>query len=92
MIHARLSALVTISGLLALVGTGCGDGGGSPGTTPTDVRFGETALVVVVNPVVNDANLRSVPTPGQTRANVRLTSDDGVSATTSADGTAVLFR
>ena len=90
MIHARLSALVTISGLLALVGTGCGDGGGNPGTTPTDVRFGDTALVVVVNPVVNDANLRSVPTPGQTRANVRLTSDDGISATTSADGTAVL--
>jgi len=70
-----------------LVVAGCG---GGSGTTPTQVRFGDTALVVVVNPVVNDANVRAVPTPGQTRANVRLTTDDGISATTSADGTAVL--
>lgn len=69
---------------------GCGGGGTSSTTAPTDVKFGDTALVVVVNPVVNDANLRAVAAPGRVRANVRLTSDDGVTATTSASGIAVL--
>ena len=90
MISPRLtSTLVMIPAFLVVV-FGCGGGGGTGGTMPTDVRFGDTALVVVVNPVVNDANVRAVPAPGLTRAGVRLTSDDGIGATTSADGTAVL--
>jgi hypothetical protein len=76
--------------LVAVLVAGCGGGGGTSTTNPTDVKFGDTALVVVVNPIVNDANLRSVPTPGQTRSDVRLVSDDGVSAMTSAAGIAVL--
>ena len=79
-----------LAAVLVFAVAGCGGGGGSSTTTPTDVKFGDTALVVVVNPVVNDANLRSVATPGQARANVRLTSDDGITATTSASGIAVL--
>jgi hypothetical protein len=80
-----------VGALVAVLIAGCGGGGGGTSTTnPTDVKFGVTALVVVVNPIVNDANLRSVPTPGQTRSDVRLVSDDGVSATTSATGIAVL--
>jgi hypothetical protein len=58
--------------------------------SPLDVKFGDTALVVVVNPVVNDANDRSLPSPGTTKADIRITSDDGVDVRTDADGIAVL--
>ncbi|HSI04524.1 MAG TPA: hypothetical protein VLC93_08615 [Myxococcota bacterium] len=54
------------------------------------MAFGTTALVVVVNPRVNDANQQSVPPPASERSGVRLSSDDGVSATTDDDGIAVL--
>lgn len=67
--------------------------GGDDGTTidPTDVPFGTTAIVVVVNPTINDANRdATVPTPGTTVAGVTLTTDDGVTATTGPDGIAVL--
>jgi hypothetical protein len=74
---------------LAIVVVGCG-GGGDDGVDPTDVRFGDTALVVVLNPVVNDANDAPVPAPGTVRAGVELRSDDGVASTTGADGIAVL--
>lgn len=62
----------------------------SEGTSPTEVKFGETVLVVVINPELNDANTRTVPAPGQTREGIRLTSDDGVEATSDAQGIAVL--
>lgn len=79
---------------MALVAGGCGGdggGGGDPDATgPTDVAFGETALVVVLNPVVNDANQANLPTPGTVRADVTLTADDDVVATTDASGIAVL--
>lgn len=70
--------------------TACGGGGGTEEVDPTDVRFGDTALVVVVNPQINDANKRSVPAPGPTRPNLVLRSDDGIADTTGADGIAVL--
>jgi len=72
----------------------CGDdgGGGTPdANSPTDVPFGTTAIVVVVNPTVNDANAKTgVPAPGEVVSGVTLTTDDNVSATTGADGIAVL--
>ena len=74
--------------LFVPLAAGCG--GNDAGTSPTDVRFGDTALVVVVNPVVNNANTRTLPTPGQTRSGVRLTTDDGIAATTDDSGVAVL--
>jgi hypothetical protein len=57
---------------------------------PTSVHFGDTALVVVVNPAVNDLNRHSVAMPGSERGGVELRTDDGVSDTTGADGIAVL--
>ena len=75
-----------------LVMAACG-GSGSPkpdAADPASVPFGTTAIVVVVNPTVNDANNHTVPAPGTARAGVTLTTDDHVTATTGADGIAVL--
>lgn len=71
--------------MLALVA--CGSDGSNG---PPDVTFGETTIVVVVNPPINDANEANVPAPGTARVGVTVTSDDGVSATTSSSGVAVL--
>src|SRR3990167_5284302 len=72
----------------------CGDdgGGGTPdANSPTDVAFGTTAIVVVVNPTVNDANAKTgLPAVGSVVSGVTLTTDDNVTATTGADGIAVL--
>lgn len=76
--------------LLLFALTACGDDGGGS-IDPTDVPFGTTAIVVVVNPVINDANAEAgLPAPGDVVADVTLTTDDGVSATTDDDGIAVL--
>ena len=80
--------LVLLSVLVA-----CGGGGsdGSEEVDPTDVRFGDTALVVVMNPVINDANKKALPAPGPAlQAKVVLRSDDGIADTTGSDGIAVL--
>jgi hypothetical protein len=72
----------------------CGDDGGSgspDANSPTDVPFGMTAIVVVVNPTINDANAKTgLPNPGEVVSGVTLTTDDNVSATTGPDGIAVL--
>jgi len=89
----RLCSLILASiTASALCACGGDDGKGPPdaGNSPTEVRFGDTVLVVVVNPVVNDANSKSVPTPGTAQAGVTLTSDDEATATTDARGIAVL--
>jgi len=44
---------------------------------PTDVKFGDTALVIVLNPVVNDVNDRTVAMPGPRAPALTFTSDDG---------------
>jgi hypothetical protein len=79
--------------LCLLMLSACGDDGGATpdANSPTDIPFGTTAIVVVVNPPINDANAETgLPTPGDVVAGVTLTTDDGVSATTGADGIAVL--
>ncbi len=78
--------------VLALAACGGDDGGGDPdANNPTDVPFGTTAIIVVVNPIVNDANTKTgLPTPGTVREGVTLTTDDNVTATTGLDGVAVL--
>jgi D-serine dehydratase len=72
-----------------IVVAGCGGDGGS-GIDPTDVHFGDTALVVVLNPVVNNANRHGIATPGDQRAEVVVRTDDGATDVTAADGIAVL--
>ncbi len=87
---AMTAPRVAIPALAAVLAAACG---GDDGTTvdPTDVPFGTTAIVVVVNPIINDANRdATLPMPGATVAGVTLTTDDGVTATTGADGVAVL--
>lgn len=79
--------------LCALVLAACGDDAplAPDANSPTDVPFGTTAIVVVVNPTVNDANTETgLPAPGTVRAGVTLTTDDNVTATTGPDGIAVL--
>lgn len=69
----------------------CGSGSTAPDANdPANVPFGTTALVVVVNPTINDANAHAVPAPGTARSGVTVTTDDHVMATTGADGIAVL--
>lgn len=69
----------------------CGGGDDDGTIDPTDVPFGTTAIVVVVNPAINDGNLENgIATPGSVVADVTLTTDDGVTATTGPDGIAVL--
>lgn len=85
-----ISRAVLAAASLAVVGCG-GDGSDTPPEIlPTDIQFGDTALVVVLNPVVNDANKRSVPAPGTVQAGVIVSTDDGIADTTGADGIAVL--
>ncbi len=67
----------------------CGDDD-STGPPPPDVTFGETTIVVIANPPINDVNAMSMPAPGSTRAGITVTSDDGVSVVTGTDGVAVL--
>lgn len=57
---------------------------------PTDVDFGETTVVVVVNPTVNDVNEKELPTPGSATGGLTVSTDDGISGTTDANGIAVL--
>ncbi|KAB2887592.1 MAG: hypothetical protein F9K40_21245 [Kofleriaceae bacterium] len=69
----------------------CGGGDDDGTIDPTDVPFGTTAIVVVVNPLINDGNSAGgIAEPGAIVADVTLTTDDGVTATTGADGIAVL--
>lgn len=83
--------LFCVLSLVACGGGGDGDGETPDANNPTDVPFGTTAIVVVVNPTVNDANTETgLPTPGTVREGVTLTTDDNVTATTGPDGIAVL--
>jgi len=78
--------LFVVTGLVA-----CGGSSDAPADVdPTDVKFGDTALVVVVNPAINEQNRDTVAMPGQARSGVVLRSDDGLADTTGADGIAVL--
>lgn len=76
--------------LVVLAGACGGEHGGADASDPTDPRFA-TALVVVLNPAINDANRGAVPVPGAVRAGVTVLSDDGPGQITGNDGIAVLF-
>lgn len=63
----------------------CGDS-----TDPGEIPYGETTFVVLLNPAINDANAVDVAAPGSARLGVGVSVEGGPSATTSADGVAVL--
>lgn len=66
---------------------GCGNGGGRNPDRP----FGETAIVVTVNPRVNDAHTTTVPNAlGTTRQGIAIDAQPGGGDTTDARGLAVL--
>jgi hypothetical protein len=77
-IHARMVAAALLMGMLA-----CGDDGP---TNPPDAVYGETTVVYVLNPVVNDVNAVAVPAPGTTRSGVQVMVTGGPSGTTGATG------
>lgn len=64
----------------------CGD----DTTDPTDVPFGVTTFVVLVNPRVNDDNKATVPTPGTTQSGVSVSVANGPSGSTDVNGVVVL--
>lgn len=72
--------------ICALLVSACGED--TP--PPTDVVLGETTLIVLVNPRLNTLNSAAVPPPGASRAGVKVSVEGGPSATTDAEGVAVL--
>lgn len=77
----RATATACLSAVLAC-------GGSSTG--PTEVTYGETTFLVVVNPVVNDDNAASVPAPGANQSGVTVSVAGGPSGTTNTNGVVVL--
>ncbi len=74
-------------GLLVVgIALGCGDSS----TEPTEVPFGETTFVVVVNPILNALNQATVPAPGATQSGVTVSVTSGPSGSTDAAGVVVL--
>lgn len=59
-------------------------------TGPTTVEYGQTTFVVLVNPVINDLNEANMPAVGSVRSGVTVSVQGGPSATTDANGVAVL--
>ena len=82
----KLAFVVSLSLPLAL---GCG-GSGDGDIDPTEVEFGETTFLFVVNPTINDVNDRSTPAPGAPRGGVWIEADDGVGGETDDLGLTVL--
>jgi hypothetical protein len=82
-------ALLSLSALLAAGAGACGDD--APDTIdPADVRFGVTALVVMINPPINAGSRGPLPAPGTARAGIMVADQDGPAAATDENGIAVL--
>jgi hypothetical protein len=60
--------------------------GGDGPTDPPDAVYGETTVVYVLNPVVNDVNAVTVPASGTTRTGVDVAVTGGPSGTTGSTG------
>jgi len=81
---AHLRRLIALSVCLVSA-LACSD---SP--TELEVTFGETTFVVLVNPVVNDDNQATVPTPGSAQSGVSVSVAGGPSGSTNTTGVVVL--
>jgi hypothetical protein len=79
---ARLAWAVSLAAGLAC--------GGDGPTNPPDVAYGETTVVYVMNPVVNQVNVAPVPPPGTSQGGVDIAVTAGPSGTTGANGELVL--
>jgi hypothetical protein len=75
--------------LVIPVSIGLACGGDGP-TDPPDAVYGETTVVYVMNPVVNDVNAAAVPAPGSSRSGVDIAVTGGLSGTTGGNGELVL--
>lgn len=79
----KVSILVFV---LVIALLGCGDD--NP-TKPLTVTLGETSIVIVVNPPVNDSDNITAVTPGVQREGIEVRLDGGSVKTTDEDGVAV---
>lgn len=70
-----------------VVALGCG---GDGPTDPVDAAYGETTVVYMLNPVVNDANAVTIPAPGTSQSGVQVAITNGPSGTTGANGDVAL--
>jgi hypothetical protein len=84
-VSVRLIRLLWVTPLAG--GLACG---GDGPTEPPEAVYGETTVVYVMNPVVNDVNAAAVPTPGTARSDVSITVTGGPSGSTGANGDLVL--
>jgi len=64
--------------------------GGDGPTNPPGAVYGETTVVYVMNPIVNQVNAAAVPTPGTSRSGVNIAVTAGPSGTTGGNGDLVL--
>jgi hypothetical protein len=88
--HARVCSLMLVLSSSPIACSDDDDADGRSGEG-ADVEFGETAIVVVVNPAVNDGHTQAVPTSlGTRRSGVAIEAEPGGDATTAADGLAVI--
>ena len=77
---------------LAVAVMGAAACGGDSGTNPTEVTFGETTVVFVVNPAVNTINDTGLTAPGATLDGITVSIDGGPSGTTDSTGVVVLSQ
>ncbi|MBA2458375.1 MAG: hypothetical protein H0V43_05385 [Gemmatimonadales bacterium] len=77
--------ILAATGLLTLLACG----GDSP-NEPPDVPYGQTSMVYILNPAINDANAVPVSTPGSARSAVAISVEDGPSGNTGASGDLML--
>jgi hypothetical protein len=64
--------------------------GGDGPTNPPDVTYGETTVVYLMNPVINQVNAVTVPAPGTSSSGVQISVTGGPSGTTGSSGDLVL--
>lgn len=74
---------------VAALGVGLACGSDGP-TQPPDAVYGETTVVYIMNPVVNELNTAVVATPGTVRSGIDIAVTSGPSGSTGASGDLVL--
>lgn len=89
--------LVTVAGVLTAGLVACGGGdddardGSGGGSSEADPQAGTTAIVAIVNPVVNTPHSTGVPAElGDDRSGIEVRADPGGDDVTSSDGLAVV--